>query len=79
MLKFLLILLIVFIAIIIGLRIVFKKFISSFLGANREQGGSFRQNPNEEAERRKRDDIIYDKDNVVVLKGEAGKNRKDPK
>lgn len=77
MLKFLLILLIIFIVAIIILGSIFKKFLSLFGVGNKER---FNQNNHTESRKKNDGDVIYNKDDIVVMKGEAkDKKQKDDK
>jgi len=74
MTKFLIILLVIIVLVIIGVSYVFKsvrKIFTAFI-------------PNEQfnkasSQKKKYDNVIYDKDDVVVLKGEAKDKDKDKK
>lgn len=70
MIKFLLILIAIFLVAVFGLGIVFKRFLNMFGLKNSRK--PFNSSYNEPAQKTKTD-VIYSKDDVVVLKGEAGK------
>jgi len=75
MLKFLAILLLVFGGIYMLFKYISKKLIGSFFknaGINPEQ---FKQQQ-QGFSNKENDEVLYKKDNTVILKGDAGKNKK---
>ncbi|MFP4528328.1 MAG: hypothetical protein ACLFQX_07240 [Candidatus Kapaibacterium sp.] len=72
MTKFLLILLVIFALAILGLTFIYKKirgFFEMFSPSEERRGKT--------QKRERTDDVVYDRDDVVVLKGEAGKKKKE--
>lgn len=70
MLKFLLVLVIIFFGILLILGVFLKKFLNLFgLGTK----SSFKQDFANEREKQRDGEVIYNKDDVVVMKGEAKK------
>lgn len=72
MLKFLLIIFIVFLTAVLGLGVVFKRFLN-ILGVNPNKKNTTYSNTQTEVKQDK--EVLYSKDDIVVLKGEAGKNK----
>lgn len=75
MLKFLVILLVIFGGIYFLFKYISKKLIGTFFknaGIDPEQ---FKQQQNSNF-KKENDEVLYQKDNTVILKGEAGKNKK---
>lgn len=73
MTKFIIIILIVIGLAILGITYIMKsarKFFSAFQPADQQQKSTFGKKKNHE-------NVIYDKDDVVVMKGDAKKDKKD--
>lgn len=70
MTRFLLLLLAIVGGLALAISLIFR-MLKSLFGGNQSVGGRAKKNKDEE--------IVYKKDNIVVLKGEAGKANNDGK
>ncbi len=76
MLKFLFFILLIFVLIFVVVGVLFGRFLK-FL---KNPGGKYEKEVNEKPNKyRKDDDVIYNKDDVVILKGESKKNKDNKK